>query len=85
MPLIHQQLPVHCSDAVAPQKHDAMAHLKQDVSRGIALRIARACTQRLAFSQPAGGLLLQAPPQTGGLLSGVVGGLAGSSGELPHR
>ena len=74
-----------CSDAVAPQKHDAMARLKLDVSQGIAVRIARACTRTLTFTQPAASLLVQDPPQAGGLLAGVAGGLAGSSGELLNR
>ncbi|KAL0035553.1 hypothetical protein WJX77_011820 [Trebouxia sp. C0004] len=72
------------SDAVAPQKYDAMATLKLDVSQGIAARIARACAQTLTFTQPAASLLVQVPPQAG-LLAGVAGGLAGSSGELVNR
>ncbi len=74
-----------CSDAVAPQKHDAMASLKLDVSQGIAARIARSCTHTLTFTQPAASLLVQDPPQAGGLLAGVAGGLAGSSGEPVNR
>jgi len=80
-----QLVDLWCSDAVAPQKHDTMASLKLDVSQGIAARIARACTHTLAFTQPASSLLVQDPPQAGGLLAGVAGGLAGSTGELENR
>ncbi|KAL0019773.1 hypothetical protein WJX79_007774 [Trebouxia sp. C0005] len=73
------------SDAVAPQKHDAMISLKLDVSQGIAARTARACTRTLTFTQPAASLLVQDPPQAGGLLAGVAGGLAGSSGDPVNR
>ena len=62
-----------------------MARLKLDVSQGLAVRIARACTRTLTFTQPAASLLVKDPPQAGGLLAGVAGGLAGSSGELLNR
>ncbi len=62
-----------------------MASLKLDVSHGIAARVARACTCTLTFTQPAASLLVQDPPQAGGLLAGVAGGLVGSSGELVNR
>ncbi len=62
-----------------------MAGLKQDIRRGIATRIAKLSTQKLSFTQPTVPLLIPAPPQAGGLLTGVVGGLAGSAGELLNR
>jgi len=62
-----------------------MASLKLDVSQGIAARIARACIRKLTFTQPVASLLIQDPPQAGGLLAGVAGGLAGSSGEVVNR
>ena len=62
-----------------------MISLKLDVSQGIAARTARACTRTLTFTQPAASLLVQDPPQAGGLLAGVAGGLAGSSGDPVNR
>ena len=62
-----------------------MATLKHAISLGIAARIAKVCSQKLAFSHPPVTLLIGPPLQAGGLLAGVVGGLGGSAGDLVNR
>ena len=63
-----------------------MKALHDAVTVGIAKRIARALTHRLAFTHGPGGVLIANPPvQKGGLLSGVAAGFVASSGEIVNR